>query len=104
MANYQYCVAKNWGKGFITHDDARKIEFRSFPGDVWKVNINDQDANRWISGVAGSHKTLSEAQARVDSVIKQAQSDWDSIPDEDDRKNPSNPAYESRPEDITLEE
>ena len=104
MANYQYCVAKNCGKGFITHDDARKIEFRSFPGDVWKVNINNQDANRWISGVAGSHKTLSEAQAIVDAVITQAQSDWDSIPDDDDRKNPSHPAYESRPEYITLEE
>ena len=21
---YQYCVAENWGKGFITNDDSRK--------------------------------------------------------------------------------
>jgi hypothetical protein len=24
---YQYCVAENWGKGFITHNDSRKIGF-----------------------------------------------------------------------------
>mgnify|MGYP003675731473 CR=1 FL=1 len=26
MANYQYCVAKNWGKGFITPKDTT-LEF-----------------------------------------------------------------------------
>ena len=29
---YQYCVAENWGKGFITADDSRKLALRGFPG------------------------------------------------------------------------
>ena len=101
---YQYCVAENWGKGFITHDDSRKLEFRSFPGNVWRVNAHNQDANRWIAGVAGTHKTLSEAQAIVDAEVTQAQADWDAIPEDDDRKNSGHPLYTPRPEDITLEE
>ena len=101
---YQYCVAENWGKGFITHDDARKVEFRSFPGNVWRVNAHNQDANRWIAGVAGTHKTLSEAQAIVDAVITQAQADWDAIPADDPRKQEGSIEYRPRPVDITLEE
>jgi|TARA_R100001463_G_scaffold12095_1_gene33334 hypothetical protein len=97
MANYQYCVASNWGKGFITNSDALKLEISGFPGDVWKVNANNQDANRWISGVAGDRKTLSEAQAIVDAEITQAQNDWDALSDEEK-------ATVSRPENITLTE
>lgn len=104
MANYQYCVAKNWGKGFITHDDARKIEFRSFPGDVWKVNINNQDANRWISGVAGSHKTLSEAQAIVDTEVQTAQTAWDNDNVDGETSEDKIRRLGDRPVDITLEE
>ena len=100
---YQYCVAENWGKGFITHNDAGKLEFRSFPGNVWRVNAHNQDANRWIAGVNGTHKTLSEAQAIVDAAITQAQADWDALPAE--KKAPT-VGFESitRPVDITLEE
>jgi len=97
MANYQYCVASNWGKGFITNGDALKLEISGFPGNVWKVNANNQDANRWISGVAGDKKTLSEAQAIVDVKITQAQTDWDALSDEEK-------ATTSRPENITLTE
>mgnify|MGYP003665657042 FL=1 len=100
---YQYCVATNWGKGFITHNDAVKLEFRSFPGDVWRVNAHNQDANGWVSRVKGTHKTLSEAQAIVDAEVTQAQADWDALPAE--QKAPSI-AFEDilRPIDITLEE
>ena len=101
---YQYCVAENWGKGFITADDSRKLEFRSFPGNVWRVPAHNQDANRWIAGVAGTHKTLSEAQAIVDAEITQAQADWDAIPADDPRKTEGSVDYIPRPEDITLEE
>jgi hypothetical protein len=103
MANYQYCTATNWGKGFITADDSRNVGFRSYPGDVWKVPANSQDANRWIAGVAGVRKTLSEAQAIVDAEITQAQADWDALPA--DQKAPTI-GFEAntRPEDITLEE
>ena len=101
---YQYCVAENWGKGFITHDDSRKLEFRSFPGNVWRVNAHNQDANRWIAGVAGTRKTLSEAQAIVDAEVTQAQADWDAIPADDPSKQQGSSLYIARPEDITLEE
>jgi len=25
MRTYQYCVAENWGKGFIDHDESHRI-------------------------------------------------------------------------------
>ena len=102
MANYQYCVAKNWGKGFITPNDSRVIGFfRSCIGDLWKVPANNQDANRWIAGVNGTVKTLSEAQAIVDAETILLQAAWDALPDADKA-----PAVESntRPVNITLEE
>jgi hypothetical protein len=34
---YQYCVAENWGKGFIDHDESQRITFVSYPGNVWQV-------------------------------------------------------------------
>ena len=98
---YQYCVAENWGKGFITNDDSRKSSPLAFPGDVWRVPAHNQDAHRWISGVAGVHKTLAEAQAVVDSAVSAAQADWDALPEAEKA-----PALEhnTRPENITLEE
>ena len=102
MANYQYCVAKNWGKGFITPKDSRTIgSFTSFMGDLWKVPANNQDANRWIAGVNGTVKTLSEAQAIADAETVLLQAAWEALPDADKA-----PAVESntRPVNITLEE
>ena len=103
MANYQYCVATNWGKGFITHENARKLEFRSYPGNVWRTNANNQDANQWVAGVTGERKTLSEAQAIVDAEITAQQNAWDALPAEE--KAPA-AGFENmtRPEAITLEE
>ena len=103
MANYQYCTATNWGKGFITANDSRTIGFSSYPGNLWKVPNNSQDANRWISGVSGVRKTLAEAQAIVDAEITAKQNDWDALPA--DQKAPTM-GFETytRPEDITLEE
>jgi|TARA_R100000988_G_C3984260_1_gene158738 hypothetical protein len=100
---YQYCVAENWGKGFITQNDSIKLEPMGLPGDVWRVPAHNQDANRWISGVAGTHKTLSEAQAIVDAIITQRQADWDALPA--DQKAPT-PGFDdiTRPENIVLEE
>ena len=64
---------------------------------------NNQEANRWIFGVAGVFKTLSEAQTIVNEAVTQAQADWDALPA--DQKAPT-PGLEgmTRPEDITLEE
>ena len=83
MANYQYCVAENWGKGFITHDDAEQISIDSFPANVWKVPNNHQYSNRWISGVNGARKTLAEAQALVDAAVAADQAAYDAIPADD---------------------
>ena len=99
----QYCVAENWGKGFITNNDSINFSPSSFPGNVWRVDAHNQNANRWIAGVNGTHKTLSEAQAIVDAEVTQAQADWDALPAE--QKAPT-AGFESitRPEDITLTE
>ena len=104
MANNQYCTATNWGKGFITIDDSRNIGFKSHPGDVWQVPVNNQHANRWIAGVAGVRKTLAEAQAIVDAEVASEQAAWDALPDDDVRKDDSSPMYTPRPTAITLEE
>ena len=95
---YQYCVAENWGKGFIDHVESIKITFKSFPGDVWQVPAYNKHANLWIAKVGGAVKTLSEAQAIVDAEVTAAQTAWDALPEAE--KGESNP----RPADITLTE
>jgi len=101
---YQYCVAENWGKGFITADDSRKLALRSFPGDVWRFPAHNQDANRWVVGVNGSHKTLSEAQAIVDAIITSSQTAWDDNNVEGETSEQKILRLGDRPVDITLEE
>jgi len=93
----QYCVAENWGKGFIEHSESSKIKFAGYPGNVWQVPANDKGANLWIAKVAGSVKTRDEAQAIVDAEVTAAQTAWDALSDEEK-------ADSSRPADITLEE
>ena len=41
MANdiFNYCVATNTGKGFITHDDSRKFWISGQPANVWYAQI-----------------------------------------------------------------
>ena len=95
---YQYCVAENWGKGFIDHIEAVKISFTSFPGNVWQVPAYNKTANLWIAKVGGTVKTLSEAQAIVDAEVTAAQTAWDALPE--DQKGEDNP----RPADIILTE
>ena len=98
---YQYCVAENWGKGFIEHNESSKIAFSGLPGNVWRVPAHNKDANLWIHKVLGTTKTLTEAQAIVDAEVQAAQAVWDALPDADKA-----PAVETnkRPTDITLEE
>jgi len=94
---YQYCVAENWGKGFIERSESKKIAFSGLPGNVWRVPAHNKDANLWINKVLGTAKTLVEAQAIVDAKVTAAQTAWDALSDEDKENNP-------RPADITLEE
>jgi len=93
----QYCVAENWGKGFIEHHESGKIAFAGLPGNVWQVPAHNKDANLWISKVLGTVKTKDEAQAIVDVEVTAAQNSWDALSDEQK-------ASSTRPADIILEE
>lgn len=96
---YKYCVAECWGVGFITNDDSSKFQISGFPGNVWQIPANSQDANLWVNKVAGSFKTKAEAQAIVDAEVAKAQAAWDALPDEQKQK----PFFISRPTAIVLE-
>jgi len=94
---YQYCVAENWGKGFIDHVESSRITFVGLPGNVWQVPAYNKHGNLWIAKVAGSVKTLAEAQAIVSAEVTASQTAWDALSDEEKSRNP-------RPADIILEE
>lgn len=94
---HQYCVAENWGKGFIEHSESSKIAFSGLPGNVWRVPAHNKDANLWINKVLGTVKTKDEAQAIVDVEVTAAQTSWDALSDEQK-------ANSTRPADIILEE
>ena len=96
---YQYCVAENWGKGFIDHDESFRITFAGYPGNVWQVPAYNKHANLWIAKVAGAVKTKDEAQAIVTTEVQAAQAAWDAQTD-DQKADETN----TRPADITLEE
>lgn len=96
---YKYCVAENWGVGFITHDDSSKFQISGFPGNLWQIPANNQDANLWVYKVAGVWKTKEEAQAIVDAIIAQAQAEWDALPDSQKQE----PFGRQRPTAIVLE-
>ena len=97
MATKTYIVAKNWGKGFITHNDNASFSPSGFPANVWSVPINNRDANLWIAKVLGTVKTRAEAQALVDAEVSAAQAAWDAQTEEERLST-------DRPEDIILEE
>ena len=96
---YQYCVAENWGKGFIDHVESQRITFASYPGNVWQVPAYNKHGNLWIAKVAGVVKTKDEAQAIVTAQVQAAQATLDAQTDEE-KADPMN----TRPADITLEE
>ena len=97
MANNQYVIAENWGKGFIEHNESSKINFIGHPGNVWQVPVQNATANIWISKVLGVLKTKNEAQAIVDAEITAAQTAWDALSDNEK-------THSDRPVNITLEE
>jgi len=101
---YQYCVAENWGKGFINHDESFRITFKSFPGNVWQVPAYNKHANLWIAKVAGVVKTRDEAQAIVDAEVTAAQSAWDADNVEGETAEQKIERTGNRPADITLGE
>ena len=78
MANdiFNYCVATNTGKGFITHDDSRRFWISGYPGNVW-VATDCVESRHWVARNSGSSKTKAEAQAVVKGVVDDAKDAWD---------------------------
>ena len=101
---YQYCVAENWGKGFIEHSESLKITFRGYPANVWQVPAHNKDANVWINKVLGQVKTKDEAQALVDAEVTASQTTWDNDNVDGETAEEKIERIGNRPEDITLEE
>ena len=100
MANdiFNYCVATNTGKGFITHDDSRKFWLSGQPANVWVVT-DTFDSRLWIARNNGVTKTKSEAQALVTADVEAGQAAWDAL--DDAEKAPAVP-HNNRPTDVTL--
>ena len=97
MANdiFNYCVATNTGKGFITHDDSRRFWISGYPANVW-VATDCVESRHWVARNNGVSKTKSEAQTIVNTEVTNAQNAWDALSDE--AKALSN----GRPQNITL--
>ena len=100
----QYCVAENWGKGFITHDESFRITFRGLPGNVWQIPANNKAGNLWISKVAGAIKTKDEAQTIVTAEVTKSQNAWDADNVEGESSAEKILRLRARPADITVEE
>ena len=101
---YQYCVAENWGKGFIDHDESTRITFVGYPGNVWQVPAYNKHGNLWIAKVAGVLKTKDEAQTIVTAIVDAAQTDWDNDNVESESADDKIARIGSKPADITLVE
>tara|TARA_R100001244_G_scaffold123050_1_gene92697 strand:- start:189 stop:506 length:318 start_codon:yes stop_codon:yes gene_type:complete len=100
----QYCVAENWGKGFIDHGESVKLKFRGLPGNVWQLPANNKSANLWISKVAGAIKTKNEAQTIVTAEVTKTQDAWDADNVEGESSAEKILRLGPKPADITLEE
>ena len=103
MKTYQYCVADNWGKGFIDHGESQRITFVGYPANVWQVPAYNKHANLWIAKVAGTVKTRDEAQAIVTTEVNAAKTAWDSNNVEGESSDEKILRLGAKPTDITLE-
>ena len=100
----QYCVAENWGKGFINHSESSRITFRGYPGNVWQVPAYNKAGNLWIAKVAGAVKTKDEAQTIVTAIVDASQDAWDADNVEGESSAEKIARLGAKPTDITLEE
>ncbi len=101
---YQYCVAENWGKGFIDYDESHRITFKGYPGDVWQVPAYNKHANLWIAKVGGTIKTKDEAQTIVTAIVDATQDAWDANNVDGESADEKIERLGTKPTDITLEE
>ena len=94
MSLFIYGTATNTGKDFFTHQDRQDFFLSGNLGNVWVVGNNEKGAV-WLASKNGITKTKSEAQTIVDAEITKAQTEWDTLTDEEKIKS-------TRPINITL--
>ena len=103
MANdiFNYCVATNTGKGFITHTDSRKFWISGYPANVW-VCVDCVESRHWVARNNGTSKTKSEAQTLVTNRVNTAKSAWDDDNEEGESSAEKISRIGPKPTDITL--
>ena len=103
MANdiFNYCVATNTGKGFITHTDSRKFWISGYPANVW-VCVDCVESRHWVARNNGTSKTKSEAQTLVTNAVNTAKSAWDDDNEEGESSAEKIARLGAKPTDITL--
>ena len=94
-----YCVAINWGEGFITHGDREKGNISGFPGDVW---VADDNMRQWMAKVNATTKTKSEAQTIVTAKVDESKAAWDNNNVEGESASEKIARVGPKPTDITL--
>ena len=103
MANdiFNYCVATNTGKGFITHADSRRFWISGYPANVW-VATDCVESRHWIARNNGTSKTKSEAQTLVTNNVNAAKTNWDNNNVEGETSAEKIQRLGAKPTDITL--
>ena len=103
MANdiFNYCVATNTGKGFITHDDSRRFWIRGYPANVW-VCTDGVESRHWVARNNGTSKTKSEAQTLVTAEVDSAKTAWDNNNEDGESSAEKILRIGPKPTDITL--
>ena len=103
MANdiFNYCVATNTGKGFITHDDSRRFWISGYPANVW-VCTDCVESRHWVERKNGTSKTKSEAQTLVTNNVNAAKTNWDNNNVEGESSAEKIQRLGDKPTDVTL--
>ena len=96
---FNYCVATNSGKGFITHADSRKFWIRSYPGNVY-VCDDIPESRHWVTRNSGSVKTKSQAQTIVTNIIDDLKDAWDG--DNEDGESSAEKITRLGPKPVTI--
>jgi len=103
MANdiFNYCVATNTGKGFITHDDSRRFWISGQPANVW-VCTDCVESRHWVARNNGVSKTKAEAQTLVTAEVDAAKTAWDDNNVSEETAEEKIERLGAKPTDVTL--
>jgi len=103
MANdiFNYCVATNTGKGFITHTDSRKFWIRGYQANVW-VTTDCVESRHWVARNNGVSKTKAEAQTLVTADVDAAKTAWDDDNVEGESSDDKIARIGGKPGDVTI--